>query len=71
MLGLGLTLPPVPQEGTLVCSSVLAGRLPGAVASFTTSFQGDAYKVGVLALGWGPQGAEGLGPASSPCSPRG
>nr|XP_047911224.1 CTD small phosphatase-like protein 2-A isoform X1 [Anser cygnoides] len=34
-------------EGTLVCSSVLAGRLPGAVASFTTSFQGDAYKVHV------------------------
>ncbi|XP_040393656.1 CTD small phosphatase-like protein 2-A isoform X2 [Cygnus olor] len=32
-------------EGTLVCSSVLAGRLPGAVASFTTSFQGDAYKI--------------------------
>ncbi|XP_069646662.1 CTD small phosphatase-like protein 2-A isoform X2 [Haliaeetus albicilla] len=34
-------------EGTLVCSSVLAGWRQGAVATFTTVFQGDSYKVHV------------------------
>ncbi|XP_074893897.1 RNA polymerase II subunit A C-terminal domain phosphatase-like isoform X2 [Buteo buteo] len=34
-------------EGTLVCSSMLAGWRQGAVATFTTVFQGDSYKVHV------------------------
>ncbi|KAM6113516.1 CTD small phosphatase-like protein 2-B [Phoenicopterus ruber ruber] len=34
-------------EGTLVCSSVLAGWRHGAAAAFTTVFQGDPYEVHV------------------------
>ncbi|KAM6041709.1 uncharacterized protein VSU04_014843 isoform 2-T2 [Chlamydotis macqueenii] len=34
-------------DGTLVCSSMLAGQWWGAGATFTTTFQGDAYEVHV------------------------
>lgn len=58
--GWGLTLFPAPQEGTLVCSSMLAGWRQGAVATFTTVFQGDSYKVGAHVLGLGQWGAGSL-----------
>lgn len=59
----GLTLLPTLQEGTLVCSSVLAGWRQGATATFTTVFQGDSYKVGAHVLGLGQRGAGSRGGA--------
>lgn len=59
--GWGLTLLPTLQEGTLVCSSMLAGWRQGATAAFTTVFQGDSYKVGAHVLGLGQRGAGSLG----------